>query len=77
MLLMRPKVSQHMDENAITHGDTWVVQSVKCPTLAQIMISWFRCSSSELGCGPTAQSLEPASDSLSLPLPCSLSLSQK
>ena len=51
------------ESDAVTWG-TWVSQSVKCPTLAQIMISWFMSLSSVL----TAQSLEPASDSVSLPL---------
>ena len=43
----------------------WVAQSVKCPTSAQVMISWFVSSSPTLGSVLTAQSLEPASDSLS------------
>ena len=51
----------------------WVAQSVKCPTLAQVMISWF------VGLGPAsgsvlaARGLEPAWDSVSLSLSVSLS----
>ena len=63
---------------------TWVAQSVKRPTLAQVMISWF-VGSSPLSLGPvlTAQSLQLASGSVSLslcpsPTPTlSLSVSQK
>ena len=43
----------------------WVAQSVKRPTLAQVMISRFVSSGPESGSVLTAQSLEPASDSLS------------
>ena len=57
---------------------TWVAQSVKHPTLTQVMISWLVSSSPVSSSVLTAQSLEPASDSvsppLSLPLPCSLSV---
>ena len=64
---------------------TWVAQSVKHLTLAQVMISWSVSLSPASGSVLTAQSLEPASESvspsLSLPVPCScsvsLSLSQK
>ena len=49
----------------IKNRGTWVAQSVKHPTLAQVMISWSVSSSPALGCVPTAQSLEPASDSVS------------
>ena len=57
---------------------TWVVQLVKCPTLAQVMISWFASSRAASGSVLTAQSLEPASDSVSpslsaLPHSCSVS----
>ena len=44
---------------------TWVAQSVKHPTLAQGMISWFMGSSPVSGSMLTAQNLEPASDSVS------------
>ena len=43
---------------------TWVAQSVKCPTSAQVMISQFMSFSPTLGSVLTAQSLEPASDSV-------------
>ena len=62
---------------------TLVAQSVKCLTLAQVMISWFVGLSPASSSVLTAQSLEPASNSvspsLSLPLPhvCSVSLSLK
>ena len=42
-----------------------MAQSVKCPTLAQVVMSWFVGSSPALGSVLTAQSLEPASDSVS------------
>ena len=52
-----------------------VAQLVKHPTSAQVMILWFVSSSPAWGPVLTAQSLEPALDSvspsLSLPLPCS------
>ena len=38
---------------------------VKCPTSAQVMISWFTGSSPESGSVLMAQSLQPASDSVS------------
>ena len=43
----------------------WVAQSGKCPTLAQVMISWFTGSSPASGSVLMAQSLEPALDSVS------------
>ena len=43
----------------------WLAQSVKHPTSAQVMISQFMGSSSTLGSVLTAQSLEPALDSVS------------
>ena len=62
-------------------GGTWVAQSVKHPTSAQVMILQFLSLSPASGSVLTAQSLEPASDSvspfLSAPLPPVLSLSQK
>ena len=67
----------------INSRGTWVAQSVKGPTSAQVMISQFMSSSPVSGSVLTAQSLEPASDSvspsLSLLLSCShaVSLSQK
>ena len=44
---------------------TWVAQSVKHLTLAQVMISQFTSSSPASGFVRTAHSLEPASDSVS------------
>ena len=44
---------------------TWMVQSVKPPTSAQVMILRFVGSSPALGSVLTAQSLEPVSDSVS------------
>ena len=46
-------------------GGAWVAQSVKRPTSAQVVISRFVSSSPALGSVLTAQSLEPASDSVS------------
>ena len=43
---------------------TWVAQSVKLLTLAQVMISQFMSSGPALDSVLTAQSLEPASDSV-------------
>ena len=58
---------------------TWVAQSVKRPTLAQVVLSRFMGLSPMLGSVLTAESLEPRSDSvsLSLPLPHLCSVSQK
>ena len=42
-----------------------MAQSVKRPTSAQVMISWFMSSSPASGSVLTAQSLEPASDPVS------------
>ena len=61
----------------------WVAQSVKRLTSAQVMILWSVSSSPALGSVLTAQSLEPASDSVSpslsltLPRSCSVSLCLK
>ena len=60
---------------------SWVAQSIKHPTLVQVMILWSVSSSPTSGSVLTAQSLEPALDSvfpsLSAPplLACSLTLS--
>ena len=57
---------------------TWVAQSVGQPTTAQVTISQSVGSSPASGSVLTAQSLEPGSNSvslsLSLPLPCLLSV---
>ena len=42
-----------------------MAQSLKCLTSAQVMISWFVSSSPTSDSVLTAQSLEPASDSMS------------
>ena len=59
----------------------WVARSVKCPTLAQVMILHSVSSSAPSGSVLTARSLEPASDSvspsLSAPPPLVLGLCQK
>ena len=58
-----------------------VAQSVKHPTSAQVMITWFVSLSPTSGSVLTAQSLEPALDSvspsLSAPSPLCLSVSPK
>ena len=51
--------------NAVFPRGTWVAQSVKRPTSAQVMISWSVSSSPASGSVLTAQSLEPISDSVS------------
>ena len=59
----------------------WVAQSVKPPTSAQVMISWFVGWSPASGSVLIAQSLEPVSDSvspsLSAPPPLALCLKNK
>ena len=56
----------------------WLAQSVKCLTLAQVVISQFVGSSLVSVSELTARSLEPASDSVSLSAHlCSVSVSQK
>ena len=59
--------SSHLADQ--TYLGAWVAQSVGCPTLAQVMISKSMGSSphSMSGSVLTAQSLEPASDSVSPP----------
>ena len=76
LLKYRENIYQRLDDRG-----AWVAQSVRCPTSAQVMISWFWSSSPAPGSVLAAQSLEPAWDSvspcLSLPLPdpCSFSVS--
>ena len=53
---------------AKANRDAWVAQSVKCPTSAQVMISWSVSSSPASGSVLTAQSPEPALDSVSFSL---------
>ena len=57
-----------MDSKSINTRGAWVAQSVKRPTSAQVMISRSVSSSPALGSVLTAQSLEPASDAVSLSL---------
>ena len=52
-------------ENLVNFRGTWVAQSVKHPTSAQVMISRFMGSSPTSGSMLTAQSLEPAPASVS------------
>ena len=54
----------------------WMAQSVKRPTSVQVMISRFMSSSPTSGSVLTAQSLEPASDSVSPSLSASPPLSK-
>ena len=49
----------------ILHRGAWVAQSVECWTLPQVMISQLMSSSPAWGSVLTAQSLEPALDSVS------------
>ena len=46
-------------------GGAWAAQSVKCLTSTPVTISWFVSSSPASDSVLTAQSLEPASDSVS------------
>ena len=55
-------------QNFYENRGAWMVQSVKCPTLAQLMISQFVSSSPTTGSVLTAQSLEPALDSVPVSL---------
>ena len=52
----------------LSSRDSWVAQSAKRPTSAQVMISRSVGSSPASGSVLTAQTLEPASDSVSPPL---------
>ena len=56
--------SQFLHQKPSLHGP-WVAQPVKQPTSAQVVISRFMSSSPTSGSVLTAQSLEPASDSVS------------
>ena len=53
--------------NNKNNGGAWVAQLVEPPTSAQVMISPFGSSSPVSGSVLTAESLEPASDSVSPP----------
>ena len=71
-----------LSEKGMTGAPGWLSHVVKRLTLAQGTVSWFMSSSPALGSVLTAQSLEPASDSVSPslsppPLPahaCAISL---
>ena len=52
-------------DSKLKSGSGWVAQSVKHPTSAQVMISRLMNSSPASSSVRTAQSLEPASDSVS------------
>ena len=56
---------------------TWVVQLAECLTSAQVMISWSRNSSPKWGSVLTAQSQDPALDSVSQSLSLSALLSPR
>ena len=69
-----------LHKKRLRHRGAWVAQSAEPPTLAQVMISWFVSWSPASGSVLTAQSLEPASDSVTplCPFPTrTLCLSQK
>ena len=80
---MYEQLQRKLGPKMVSLRDTWVAQSVKRPTSAQVRVSWFMSSSPTLGSVLTAQSLEPASDSVSPslfappPLALGLSLLQK
>ena len=67
-------------KNAYVGAPGWL-SWLKCPTLTQVMNSWFVSSSPTLGSVLTAQNLELTLDSvsspLSAPLPIALCLSLK
>ena len=74
--------SMHVGKRQVKEGSgrgAWAAQSVKRPTSAQVTISRSVSSSPASGSGLMAQSLEPASDSvspsLSVPAPFMLCLS--
>ena len=62
-MVMRLKEGLH--RKLVIQRGAWVAQSVNQPTLAQLMISRFMGSSLTSGSVLTAQSLEPASESVS------------
>ena len=76
-------ISKEMGLKNLVAWGIWVAQSVKRPTSAQVMISRLVSSSPASGSVLTAQSLEPALDSVSPslsnppPFMLCLSLSQK
>ena len=54
-----------MDKEDVVYRGAWMAQLVKHPTSAQVMISQFVSLGPASGSVLTAQSLEPASDSVS------------
>ena len=64
-LRRKNRLTACMFKNQFIFRSTWVVQLVKRSTSAQVMISQFVGSSPASGSVLTAQSLEPASDSVS------------
>ena len=84
MLVCTQPLAMHQNyDSRVPIGGAWVAQSVKRPTSAQVTILRSVSSSPASGSGLMAQSLEPASDSVSPslsappPLMLCLSLSQK
>ena len=61
----KPKIIAHVILKNYKAGGTRAAQSVKHLTSAQLMISWFVSLSPALGSMLTAQSLEPALNSVS------------
>ena len=62
---MKLKTGNQLIKRIKPGAPAWVAQSVKRLTLAQVMISQFASSSPTSGSVLTAQSPEPASDSVS------------
>ena len=65
MLCLSVSLKNETLKKKIKNRGACVAQSVKCWTAAQVMISWFVGSSPALGSVLAAQSLDPASDSVS------------
>ena len=61
---MKEVKSGYLIQDISCEGGAWVAQLVECPNSAQVMISRFGVSSPMSGSALTAQSLEPASDSV-------------
>ena len=64
-LFLNITVSEYVLLKIARYRGVWVAPSVKRPTLAQVMISWSVSLRPAWGSVLTAQSLEPASDSVS------------
>ena len=63
--LMLPASGLSFLKNFLSYQGSWIAQWVRRPALAQVMILWSVHLSCVLGSVLTAQSLEPASDSVS------------